>query len=140
FLVPFTRDRDALRRAVTTFHAASPNDPLALTVTPAERAVLTFDNAAEIEQLRHMGANEAADQMIEANRNRLAGEMDALGNLAQRMAPLEGYKHVVVLSGGFGQAMPIAAPGVPNNLRGNSEPQLAAYRNPIQFDSYTPFS
>src|SRR4051794_21565027 len=33
FIVPFTRDRDALRRAVATFHAASPKDPLALTVT-----------------------------------------------------------------------------------------------------------
>ena len=78
FLVPFTRDRDALRRAVATFHAASPKDPLRLTVTPAERAVFTFDNRAEIEQLRHMGANEAADQMIEANRDRLSDELDAL--------------------------------------------------------------
>src|SRR5256885_1098944 len=57
FLVPFTRDRDALRRAVATFHAASPNDPLRLTVTPSERAVFSFDNSAEIAQLRHMGAN-----------------------------------------------------------------------------------
>jgi VWFA-related protein len=141
FVVPFTRDRNALRRAVATFHAASPKDPLALTVTPAERAAFTFDNTAEIEQLRHMGANEAADQMIQANLHRVADEMDALGNLAQRMAPLEGYKHVVVLSGGFGQAItPIASPGVPSILRRNGEPQLAAYRNPIRFDSYTPFS
>jgi VWFA-related protein len=140
FLVPFTRDRDALRRAVATFHAASPKDPLRLTVTPAERAVFTFDNTAEIEQLRRMGANEAADQMIEANRNRLADEFDALGNLAQRMAPLEGYKHVVVLSGGFGQATSIASPRAPTNLRGNVEPQFAAYSNPIRFDSTTPFA
>jgi len=140
FLVPFTRDRDALRRAVATFHAASPKDPLRLTVTPGERAVFTFDNTAEIEQLRHMGANEAAEQMIEANRNRLADEMDALGNAAQRMAPLEGYKHVVVLSGGFGQATSIASPRAPTNLRGNVEPQFAAYSNPIRFDSQTPFA
>ena len=141
FLVPFTRDRDALRRAVATFHAASPKDPLRLTVTPAERAVFTFDNSAEIEQLRHMGANEAAEQMIEANRNRLADELDALGNLAQRMAPLEGYKHVVVLSGGFGQTMSIASiPRAPGNLRPTAEPQFAAYLNPIRFDSHTPFS
>jgi VWFA-related protein len=140
FLVPFTRDRDALRRAVATFHAASPRDPLRLTVTPAERAVFTFDNTAEIEQLRRMGANEAADQMIEANRNRLADEFDALGNLAQRMAPMEGYKHVVVLSGGFGQATSIASPRALTNLRGNVEPQFAAYSNPIRFDSTTPFA
>jgi VWFA-related protein len=140
FLVPFTRDRDALRRAVATFHAASPNDPLRLTVTPAERTVFTLDNTAEIEQLRHMGANEAADQMIEANRNRVADEMEALGNLAQRMAPLEGYKHVVVLSGGFGQATSIASPRAPSNLRGNVEPQFAPYSNPIRFDSQTPFA
>jgi VWFA-related protein len=140
FLVPFTRDRDALRRAVATFHAASPNDPLRLTVTPSERAVFTFDNTAEIAQLRRMGANEAADQMIEANRDRLADELDALGNLAKRMAPLEGYKHVVVLSGGFGQAASIASPRAATNLRGNVEPQFAAYSNPIRFDSQTPFA
>ena len=142
FLVPFTRDRDALRRAVATFHAASPKDPLRLTVTPAERAVFTLDNSGEIEQLRRMGANEAADQMIEANRNRVADEMDALGNLAQRMAPLEGYKHVVVLSGGFGQATSIASPRAPNNLRSNGivAPQFTPYNNPIRFDSTTPFA
>jgi VWFA-related protein len=140
FLVPFTRDRDALQRAVTTFHAASPKDPLRLTVTPAERAVFTFDNSAEIEQLRQMGANVAAEQMIEVGRNRLSDELDALGNLAQRMAPLEGIKHVVVLSSGFGQLTSIASPRDPRNLRGSAGPQFAAYRETIGFDSQTPFA
>ena len=140
FLVPFTRDRDALRRAVATFHAASPNDPLRLTVTPAERAVFTFDNTAEIAQLRKMGADEAADQMIQANRHRLADEFLALGDLAQRMAPLEGFKHVVVLSGGFGQTTSIASLRAPGSLRNMAEPQFAADRKPIQFDSETPFA
>jgi VWFA-related protein len=138
-LVPFTRDRDALRRAVTTFHAASPNDPLALTITPAERAVLAFDGRSEMEQFRHIGANLAAEQLLDAKRNRLGDELEALGNLAERMAPLEGIKHVVVLSSGFGQLTSIASPRVSSDLR-RAEPQLAAYRNPVQFDSYTPFT
>src|SRR5205807_1891239 len=48
--------------------------------------------------------------------------------------------HVVVLSGGFGQATSIASPRAPTNLRGNVEPQFAAYSNPIRFDSQTPFA
>jgi len=139
FLVPFTRDREALRRAVATFSAAAPKDPLRLTVTPAERAVFTYNNV-EIEQLRHMGADVAAEQLLEANRNRLADEFDALGNLAQRLAPLEGYKHVVVLSGGFGQLVSVPGPRARNNVRGNDDRQFAAYRYPYQFDSRTPIA
>jgi len=142
FIVPFTRDRDALRRAVATFSAAAPKDPLRLTVTPTERAVFTFDNRAEIEQLRHMGASVAAEQMIEANRNRLADELDSLGNLAQRMAPLEGYKHVVVLSGGFSEGMFLTNMR-PATSRGSAEPQFTANRispRTVSFDSHVPFS
>jgi len=142
FIVPFTRDRDALRRAVATLSAAAPKDPLRLTVSPAERAVFTFDNRAEIEQLRHMGANVAAEQMIEANRNRLADELDALGNLAQRLAPLEGYKHVVLLSGGFNDGLLMTNTRI-STFRGVAEPQLAANRagtRPISFDSHVPFA
>jgi len=142
FIVPFTRDREALRRAVATLSAAAPKDPLRLTVPPAERAVFTFDNRAEIEQLRHMGANIAAEQMIEANRNRLADELDSLGNLAQRMAPLEGYKHVVLLSGGFNDGLLMTNTRI-STFRGSAAPQLAANRpgtRPISFDSHVPFS
>jgi VWFA-related protein len=142
FIVPFTRDRDALRRAVTTFRAASPKDPLRLTVTPAERAVLTFDQSPEIEQLRHTGANVAAEQMLEANRNRLADELDALGELALRLAPLEGYKHVLLLSGGFDEGM-LVTRFTPATLRNSIALQLGGNgtgRDPIRFDSRVPFA
>jgi len=141
FIVPFTRDRDALRRAVATFGAASPKDPLRLTVTPAERAVLTYDNSAEIEQLRHMGANVAAEQMIEISRNRVGDEMDALGELAQRMAPLEGFKHVVLLASGFNENILLTNSRLTPNTLG--EPPLAANRTaptPVTFDSYVSFA
>jgi VWFA-related protein len=143
FIVPFTRDRATLRRAVISFRASAPDDPLRLTVTPSERAAFTNDDGREIADLRRAGGNLAADMAIEAARGRVADEFDDLGDLAKRLAPLEGFKHVVLLSSGFSNALFAvnARPRV-DNIR-NPQPERIAYLQPpiaSGFDSSLPFA
>jgi VWFA-related protein len=101
FIVPFTRDRVTLRRAVASFRAASTGDPLQLTVSSGERTALINDDASEIRNLRSMGAGVAAEIVADIARRRVEEQFETLGDLAKRLAPLEGYKHVVLLSKGF---------------------------------------
>lgn len=100
-IVPFTRDQAMLRRAVAILGTSSSDDPLKLTVTPAERAVFVNNDSAEIAELRRVGGSLAAAMAIEASRRRAEDALDGLGQLADRLAPLEGYKHVILLSNGF---------------------------------------
>jgi VWFA-related protein len=99
FIVPFTRDQAALRRAVSSFNAASPGDPLRLTVAFDQRAALS--DASQIRDLRTMSGGLAAELVADGARSRVADQFESLGLLAKRLAPLEGYKHVVLLSTGF---------------------------------------
>lgn len=101
FIVPFTRDQATLRRAVASFSAASPSDPLRLTVSAGERMALINDDASEIRDLQRMGASVSAELVANRARYRVDDQMDALGQLAKRLGPLEGYKRVVLLSQGF---------------------------------------
>ncbi|HXA17175.1 MAG TPA: VWA domain-containing protein [Thermoanaerobaculia bacterium] len=101
FIVPFTRDRATLRRAVASFRVASPGDPLRLTLAWGERTALINDDAAELMDLRRMGAGVTAELVADMARRRVDDQFESLGNLARRLAPLEGYKHVVLLSRGF---------------------------------------
>jgi VWFA-related protein len=105
FIVPFTRDKAALRRAVASFSAASRADPLRLTMAPAERTALINNDSRELAALRRIGGGIAVEMEIDLARTRAANEMDTLGELAERLAPLEGYKHVVLLSEGFESAI-----------------------------------
>ncbi len=101
FIVPFTRDRATLRRAVASFRVASPGDPLRLTLATGERTALMNNDASELMDLRRMGAGVTAELAADFARRHIDDQFDALGDLAKRLAPLEGYKHVVFLSRGF---------------------------------------
>lgn len=101
FIVPFTRDKATLRRAVTSFRAASTGDPLQLTVSLGERGALMNDDATEVRDLRRMGAGIVSELVTDVARYRVDDQFQSLGQLARRLAPLEGYKHVVLLSKGF---------------------------------------
>jgi len=142
FIVPFTRDQATLRRAVASFSASSPDDPLRLTVTPAERAIFINDTGRDIADLRRAGGDLAAAMAIEAGRSRVADELDDLGDLAQRLAPLEGFKHVILLSHGFSNAL-LANSRQRANYMGLPEVQPASYRStliPSSFGSELPFA
>jgi VWFA-related protein len=105
FIVPFTRDQTALRRAVASFHAASLSDPLRLTVSSGQRMAMMNDYASEIRGLRSMGTGVAAELVADIARGRVDDQFETLGQLAKRLAPLEGYKHVVLLSPGFDSSL-----------------------------------
>jgi VWFA-related protein len=144
FIVPFTHDKAALRLAVDSFSPASPADPLRLTVSQAERAALINDDAGAIAELRRTGDSVAVELIVDLARSRTVDQLDALGELAQRMAPMEGYKHVVLLSDGFDNSLLLEGPRATTNIFGvGPAPQLAAFRPMTQtpmFDSRLPLS
>jgi VWFA-related protein len=128
-LVPFTRDQALLRLAVAGFSAGSSTDPLRLTVTPADRAVLINTDSAEIAELRRIGSGVAVELAVEAARSRAEDQLDALGQLAERMAPLKGYKHIVLLSNGFDRSVIFGgSQPATSNLRIGSLSELTALR------------
>jgi len=142
FLVPFTRDRATLRRAVANFRGSS-GDPLRLTVTPSER---TADDSRMIAELQRSGGSLAEEMVIAANRSFLAHEMEDLGELAQRLAPIEGLKHVILLSHGFNYTLfAVNARPPVNSLREMTAPPVASSvvsnrSYPPDFDSSVPFA
>jgi VWFA-related protein len=100
-LVPFTRDQVALHHAVQRFAQASNGDPLRLSLSiPDVAETVTPDRFAESSDLDV--THEAAKELVaDAKRTRIADQIDSLGELADRLATIEGYKHVVLLTGGF---------------------------------------
>lgn len=139
FIVPFTRDRATLRRAVASFRGSS-GDPLRLTVTPTERAALDGDDSRMMAELQRSGGSLAAEMIIAANRSFLVHGMEDLGDLAERLAPIEGLKHVILLSHGFNYTLFAANARPPVNfLREMSAPSLVSNRSyPPEFDSSVP--
>ncbi|MGH9422911.1 MAG: VWA domain-containing protein, partial [Thermoanaerobaculia bacterium] len=132
-VVPFTRDTVMLRRAVAIFARSSSNDPLQLTVPAAERAMFVNNDMAEIAEMRRHGGDLAAELALEVSRRRTEDQMEGLGQLAERLAPLEGYKHVVVLSNGF--ASPYFRSNLPRfvDVSAGSSPQgFYQYQTPVQ--------
>jgi len=101
FIVPFTRDQVALRRAVASFSTSSTGDPLHLTVSSGDRIGLINDDASTIQDLRRMGESQTAAFVADIGRRRVDDQFETLGEVAKRLAPLEGYKHIVLLSRGF---------------------------------------
>jgi VWFA-related protein len=98
FVVPFTRDQVLLRRALRGLGTARAGDPLFLTVRAGGSMA-----GAETPATQDFGfMRELALQPL---RSAVEDEIRALANVADRMAGLEGQKHVVLLSGGFDDAL-----------------------------------
>lgn len=90
FAVPFTRDHAALTRAVANLSQTASGDPLSLVLTEAERThSLPLAEEALRDIARAQTLRAAEDQVID------------LGDLAERLAPLDGEKHVVLLTEGY---------------------------------------
>ncbi len=100
-LVPFTRDRAALAHAVSVLRPASDADPLRLKIGTAEAQAIEKafdrDQLPPVEQTPRVAEELIADQQ----RGLVQDQMGALGLLAENLAPIEGQKHVVLLSGGY---------------------------------------
>jgi len=107
FAVPFTRDREALGRAIANLNAPRSGDPLAIVMTASERA--SFDNW-EMDTHSSGDPSNAASRIAGDTMRDLAfartlraaeDQAEDLEALSVRMAALEGEKHVVVMSEGY---------------------------------------
>jgi|GEM_PF-446682 len=101
-VVPFTRDRDAIRHAVRALNAET-RDPLRLAAYSPSQQVMErsrWDTDADPildSQLTDMMKGLGEQPVIRA----VHDTVGLLDGLARQLAPLEGHKHVVLLSSGF---------------------------------------
>ncbi|HKS22789.1 MAG TPA: VWA domain-containing protein [Thermoanaerobaculia bacterium] len=103
-LVPFTKDRIAIARAIASLRPAANADPLRLAAGPAE--IQPIEAAFDRGELPAAAQTRVAEELIlDRQRNTAEGQMEALGLLAERLAPIEGQKHVVLLSEGYSAAL-----------------------------------
>ncbi|HEX3581651.1 MAG TPA: VWA domain-containing protein [Thermoanaerobaculia bacterium] len=112
-LTPFTNDHLVAKRAAMALQASSLHDPLAIAISANEReqaevmAILNDDSAAR-------GASDDAEAAIApligaaaADNAKMQGirliedQLTDYRTIANRIAPFEGYKHVVLMSEGF---------------------------------------
>jgi len=100
--VPFTRDRLAVRRAISRLGENGNGDPLRLAMTLGERSAIAgaqrlFDGGIEARS----GSYWANDLMSGPVFRLAEDQVNSLAELAARLGPIEGQKHVVLLSTGF---------------------------------------
>lgn len=135
FATPFLRDRLAVRRAIATLSSGS-SDPLGLTLTATQRAnwmreeindasqeakemiAVKDDQAAQEIAQTMIGGAANQDNVHEPLRRETENEFENFGAVAERLAKLEGQKHVLLFSQGFdstlvhGGSDPVPAVGV----------------------------
>jgi len=99
FVVPFTRDQVLLRRALRGLSSAQAGDPLFLTVTTGGGSMAGLDTPG----MQDVGFRR--ELSIQPLRFAVEDEIRALSAVADRMAALDGQKHVVLLSGGFNASL-----------------------------------
>ena len=125
FVIPFLNDAAAVRRAVATL-APPGHDALGLATFVSERDYVDTDNVSHIIHGagggRHgselgstlNGGLANLEQLSEPRRYLAEHQLDGLGDAAVRLRALEGQKHVVIFSNGFGgrifQGMPEEMP------------------------------
>lgn len=134
FLSPFLADRAAIARAIYTLKSSSANDPLGVSLASAERAqwvttmelggtvsgadndISSFLGTEVLDALKGGQANQ--DILKEPGNHLIEYELEALGDAAARLGPLEGQKHLLVFSEGFDSTRltDIKANGHPPNL------------------------
>lgn len=116
-LAPFTNDHVVARRAAMALQPSATHDPLAITISATERenaevmAIVNDDsgsragadpNDAGIGPL--MGAA-AADNAKMPIIRLIEDQVTDFNAIANRIAPFEGYKHVIVMSEGFSRGV-----------------------------------
>jgi VWFA-related protein len=104
FVTPFLSDRVAIKRALYTLRSSTARDALSLTITKDERELwkdlpAASDNSELLSTLMGGIANQ---EMASAPTARLIeDEFAAVGDAADRLAAMEGQKHVLFFTQGF---------------------------------------
>jgi VWFA-related protein len=119
FLIPFTRDRNVIRRAIQKLAPSSAHDSLAIAITDAERQTaqewvpdMTGAGAASEDPMAENMAGFASADM-QRSQNLAQSHIEEIADIAGRLGDLEGYKHVVFFSEGFSSRM-FGLPGKPD--------------------------
>ena len=119
FVVPFTSDRLVIRRAVKTLAPSRAGDAFSLATLPTERAMMADTALSQSLDSSDAFLNadnsqfpipEASFQTMSMEREREVNERhrrddqstlaSLLGDMADRLAPISGVKHVILLSDG----------------------------------------
>lgn len=106
-VVPFSRDRLALVRAIRKLRPSRMPDPLRLALTPSEREGIASGTsfggiAGMLGNVQEDALNDFEVNIVQELIEHAIGD---LADVAARLAPLEGIKHVVLLSTGFDAAL-----------------------------------
>jgi len=115
FAAPFTNDRTALLKAIAQLNTRGDADPLRLVVTAAER------NAIEaFEDPRNIGLDGYRELLDSPRRRAREHRTTSLAEIGERLAQLEGRKHVIFLSQGtpfednpFAAEQPVSTQSLP---------------------------
>ncbi|HEX3067092.1 MAG TPA: VWA domain-containing protein [Thermoanaerobaculia bacterium] len=136
FIIPFTHDRDVIRRALLKLSPSTAHDSLAISITDAER-----QSANAWVPVTGAGRGKDEDSMPEImpafgteeqqrSKNLAQSQLEDVAKIAARLAGLEGYKHVVLFSEGFSAKLFNAGngrdPGMVNTLKSMADSFHAA--------------
>ncbi|HEY2092514.1 MAG TPA: VWA domain-containing protein [Thermoanaerobaculia bacterium] len=115
-LVPFTNDHVVAKRAAMALQPSSTHDPLAISISNTERentemmAILDSagpsggrggsDAAEDDTIIRSLTGGAAADAAAMSAIRLIQDQANDFSAIARRLAPFEGYKHVIVMSEG----------------------------------------
>lgn len=106
-VVPFTKDRVAVQGALMRLQGTKNADPLHLALSEPERVATLgyspFNDGGSV--WRDVSSLAMHEMMLEPVTHMMSLQVDALSGLAERLAPIEGVKHVVLLSGGHDNSM-----------------------------------
>jgi VWFA-related protein len=114
FVIPFTHDRDVIRRAILKLSPSGAHDALAISITDAERQSAEAWTAAAATGATGRAGNEDPMPEIMAGfgaeeqqraKNDAKEQIEDYSKLAKRLASLEGYKHVILFAQGISPAL-----------------------------------
>jgi VWFA-related protein len=96
FSAPFTRDRETLASAILSLNSMRSSDPLAIVTVGSQRAA-----ASEWHDLASFGGARAMDIARAEVLRAAEDQVEGLADVSERLASLEGQKHVFFLSEGW---------------------------------------
>jgi VWFA-related protein len=109
YVVPFTPDREQVRRAIVGLGLTSARDPLGLIITPPPAFLVATSDSGLPDDAYFLANAEAAvasgdaikDNVRTREARTIEHQLSELSGIAPRLAPLKGTKHVILLSPGF---------------------------------------
>lgn len=110
FATPFTSDRVALARGISSLSDSSSGDPLSIVLTADERQSMRdwaldrvdgVDGFTRASLIDRLAGDELNDMWEMEFRRAIDDQLLAFKTLSQRLANMQGQKHVIVLSEGF---------------------------------------